>query len=236
MDPQSGYSKPREPEAQVLPPSEQLLKRIDELEVSHAHLKEEMAKLLDCHEAEVEAAAEAKTEAEAEAATKAGGSASTGTFDSQPRPLNRNSGELRSYSPGRSQYESSQWSHRVASSSLSQRSHPVSPKRTRLTTVRRDNYDARQRTGQTLPQTTRQGSPLQREWGFSQSTETLPKKESTNAFLEKFTDKDYINILQSMGQVVHIFKPSGEITYWYEFSFCHRIRKTIKFGFIRLLS
>ena len=59
MDPQSGSSKPREPEEQVLPPSEQLLKRIDELEVSHAYLKEEMAKLLDSHEAKAEATTKA---------------------------------------------------------------------------------------------------------------------------------------------------------------------------------
>lgn len=213
MDPQSGSSKPREPERQVLPPSEQLLKRIDELEVSHAHLKEEMAKLLDGHEAEAGAAAEAEAEAEIEAEAAAGAGAGagtgTGTLISQPRP-----GELRSYSPGRVQYESSQRSHRVASSSLPQRSHSVSPRRTRLTTVKRDNFDARQGTGQTLPHKTRHGSPLQREWGSSQSAQTLPKKELANVFPDHFTDRDYINILQSMGQAVHIFKPSGEITYW----------------------
>lgn len=213
MDPQSGSSKPREPEEQVLPPSEQLLKRIDELEVSHAYLKEEMAKLLDSHEAEAEATAEAEAEAETKAEAAAGAAAGTGTLNSQPRPFNRKSSELRSYSPGRAQYESSQRSHRVASSSLPQRSHSVSPQRNRLTRVRKDNYDVRQRTGQTLPQKTRHGSPLQREWGSSQSTRTLPK-ESANAFPDHFTDRDYINILQSMGQAVHIFKPSGEITYW----------------------
>lgn len=209
MDPQSCSSQPREPEAQVLPPSELLLKRIDELEVSHAHLKEEMAKLLDCHEAEAEAVAEAAAEAEVEAEITAEAAAGAGTLKSQPRP-----GELRSYSPGRAHYESSQRSHRVASSSLPQRSHSVSPQRTRLTTVKRDNYDARQRTGHTLPNKTRHGSPLQREWGSSQSTRILPKKESANPFPDHFTDRDYINILQSMGQAVHIFKPSGEITYW----------------------
>jgi hypothetical protein len=131
MDPQSGSSKPREPEEQVLPPSEQLLKRIDELEVSHAYLKEEMAKLLDSHEAEAEATAEAEAEAEAESKAEAavGAAAGTGTLNSQPRPFNRKSSELRSYSPGRAQYESSQRSHRVASSSLPQRSHSVSPQR-----------------------------------------------------------------------------------------------------------
>lgn len=220
MDPQSGSPRSREPEAQVLPPSELLLRRIDELEVSHAHLKEEMAKLIDSQEAGAEAAAEAEAEAaaeaeaEAEAETEAEAAAGTVALYSQTRPFSRKSSELRSYSPGRAQYESSQRSHRVASSSLPQRSHSVSPQRTRLTTVRRDKYDARQRTGQTLPQKTRHGSPLQREWGSSQSMGTLPKKESANVFPDNFTDRDYINILQSMGQAVHIFKPSGEITYW----------------------
>ncbi|CAI0466968.1 unnamed protein product [Linum tenue] len=30
----------------------------------------------------------------------------------------------------------------------------------------------------------------------------------------KFTDKQYLNILQSMGQSVHIFEPSGRLIYW----------------------
>jgi hypothetical protein len=30
----------------------------------------------------------------------------------------------------------------------------------------------------------------------------------------KFTDKQYLNILQSMGQSVHIFDVSGRIIYW----------------------
>jgi hypothetical protein len=30
----------------------------------------------------------------------------------------------------------------------------------------------------------------------------------------KFTDKQYLNILQSVGQSVHIFDHSGRIIYW----------------------
>lgn len=75
--------------------------------------------------------------AEAEAAAFAG----IGTLISLPCPS-----ELRSYSVGRAQCESSERSQRVLSSSFSHLSHSISPQRTRLTIVKRNNHDARQRT------------------------------------------------------------------------------------------
>eukprot|EP01018_Ginkgo_biloba_P011025 Gb_38813 [translate_table: standard] len=190
---------------EALPPSEELLKRINELEVSHAHLKEEMIKLLDTQQPELEVEADSVP-------------SSSQPQSFQPQPCDRSPVDLRRGSPERARFESGKRGHKLVSSP--QRSHSVSPQRTRMATSRRASFEARRRAGPTLPLRTgsssRHASPLQQEWSSAGSTQSALGKESSSegAFPNQFTDRHYINILQSMGQSVHIFKPSGEITYW----------------------
>ncbi|KDP27910.1 hypothetical protein JCGZ_18990 [Jatropha curcas] len=63
----------------------------------------------------------------------------------------------------------------------------------------------------------RHSSPLQRESrSVTSATTTNAAKEGANCgpSAVKFTDKQYLNILQSMGQSVHIFDLTGRIIYW----------------------
>ncbi|PKI48072.1 hypothetical protein CRG98_031516, partial [Punica granatum] len=97
-----------------------------------------------------------------------------------------------------------------------QRSHSISPQRTRLAAA----AITRRRSGGIETRTAwRQGSasfshssPLQRE---SRSLDP-PNEEGGDdgPSATKFTDKQYLNILECMGQSVHIFDLSGRIIYW----------------------
>ncbi|GLJ47047.1 hypothetical protein SUGI_0993460 [Cryptomeria japonica] len=95
----------------------------------------------------------------------------------------------------------------------SQRSHSVSPQRTQLAASRRSSFDAQQERGQNLPQR-HQASPLQQGCNSSQSGQ---KELPESTFPSELTNGDYINILQSLGQTIHILKPTREITYWNRF-------------------
>lgn len=116
------------------PPTEELLKKIQELEAGHAQLKQEISKLMVSND---------------------------GT-------------------------------------SLRQRSHSISPQRPpRL----KGSNEPLGKKGST---SFRHSSPLQRE--------SSNKTERSAAV--KFTDKQYLSILQSMGQAVHIFDLNYRLIYW----------------------
>ncbi|KAL5700842.1 hypothetical protein ACHQM5_026245 [Ranunculus cassubicifolius] len=118
------------------PPPEELLKKIQELEAGHAHLKQEMSRLIH------------------------GGGGG-----------NHRGGQ--------------------------QRSHSVSPQRSRLGGGGGPSGgDAWKRGSSSF----RHSSPLQRE--------------TRGPSAVNFTDRQYLNILQSMGQSVHISDPNGRIIYW----------------------
>lgn len=142
------------------PPAEELLKKIEDLEAGHAHLKQEMSKL------KLSGAGDARGE---------------------------------------------QSHHR-------QRSHSISPQRSRLGAPRRRAGGA----GFDGPATWKKGSssfkhssPLQRE-----SRSSDPQNGGEGGVGRKapsavnFTDRQYLNILQSMGQSVHILDLNGRIIYW----------------------
>ncbi|KAK9161751.1 hypothetical protein Syun_008092 [Stephania yunnanensis] len=144
------------------PPADELLKKIQELEAGHAHLKQEMSKLMV-------------------------GRDGLNSADSK----------------------SEQHGH--------QRSHSVSPQRSRISASLRksnagfDGYGGWKKGSSSF----RQSSPLQRE---SRSRDQLSSSSRDGrgggpAFVN-FTDKHYLNILQSMGQSVHVFDLSGRIIYW----------------------
>ncbi|XP_049377468.1 uncharacterized protein LOC125842248 [Solanum stenotomum] len=121
------------------PPTEELLKKIQELEAGHAQLKQEMSKLMVSND----------------------------------------------------------------STSQRQRSHSISPQRPpRL----RGSNDPLGKKGST---SFRHSSPLQRE--SSSKTERCSSSSSGGV---KFTDKQYLSILQSMGQAVHIFDLNYRLIYW----------------------
>lgn len=144
------------------PPAEELLKKIQELELGHAHLKQEMSKLITSSTAEIMAA------------------------DRQHR----------------------------------QRSHSISPQRVpRWRTGGGDgNAVAAWKKGSV---SFRHSSPLQRE---SHSSDPWSGGGGSRArggggvghgpAAVKLTDKQYLNILQSMGQSVHIFDLNCRIIYW----------------------
>ncbi|KAK6160979.1 hypothetical protein DH2020_004360 [Rehmannia glutinosa] len=147
-------TEPAPPPAAAQPPAEELLKKIQELELGHAHLKQEMSKLITSSTAEIMAA------------------------DRQHR----------------------------------QRSHSISPQRAPRRAV--DGGDgsvvAAWKKGS---MSFRHSSPLQREsrnrdaWSGGGGSGPSPQAV-------KFTDKQYLNILQSMGQSVHIFDLNCRIIYW----------------------
>ncbi|XP_074291877.1 uncharacterized protein LOC141618692 isoform X2 [Silene latifolia] len=142
------------------PPAEELLKKIQSLEAGHAHLREEMSKLMT-----------------------SGG-------------LNR------------------------------RRSHSVSPQRGPrggLPPHRSgDDGGALWKKGSVSfghSSTSSSSSPLQRESRNAaelppQLPPSLQQKKAAPAPGHQFTDKQYLNILQSMGQSIHIFGPDGRILYW----------------------
>ncbi|XP_062108799.1 uncharacterized protein LOC133819543 [Humulus lupulus] len=135
------------------PPAEELLKKIQELEAGHAHLKQEMTKLMQS------------------------GSEDAAKRDQHHRPH--------------------------------QRSHSISPQRSRFGGPRR-----RAAALDGSP-SLRHSSPLQRESRSRDlSNATAAGGEGVGPSAVNFTNKQYLNILQSMGQAVHIFDLSGRIIYW----------------------
>lgn len=137
------------------PPAEELLRKIQELEAGHAHLKEEMSKLMV----------------------------------SGPK---------------------SDHGH--------QRSHSTSPQRSRFSSPAPSSWrkgsggfdgPAGWRRGSA---SFRHSSPLQRESRSRDPSSTAGGGGGPAAY--KFNDKQYLNILQSMGQSVHIFDLNGRVIYW----------------------
>ncbi|KAI4334977.1 hypothetical protein L6164_013668 [Bauhinia variegata] len=137
-------------------PEEEILKKIEELEVGHAHLQQEMSKLKHSSDAKVE------------------------------------------------------HGHR-------QRSHSISPQRSRLAPPRRragggglDGQAAWKKGSASF----KHSSPLQRE-----SRSGVPQNDGDGGVVSgpsavKFSDKQYLNILQSMGQSLHILDLNCRIIYW----------------------
>ncbi|WJZ86691.1 hypothetical protein VitviT2T_006125 [Vitis vinifera] len=137
------------------PPAEELLRKIQELEAGHAHLKEEMSKLMV----------------------------------SGPK---------------------SDHGH--------QRSHSTSPQRSRFSSPATSSWrkgsggfdgPAGWRRGSA---SFRHSSPLQRESRSRDPSSTAGGGGGPAAY--KFNDKQYSNILQSMGQSIHIFDLNGRVIYW----------------------
>ena len=147
------------------PPTEELLKKIEQLEEGHAHLKQEMSRLKL----------------------------------SDARGHHHHHGHHR------------------------QRSHSVSPQRSRLGAPPRkgapDGASATAAAWKRGSCSFKQSSPLQRE-----SRSSDPKKEGEGGkkcgpSAVNFTDRQYLNILQSMGQSVHILDLTSRIIYWSVFLF-----------------
>eukprot|EP01018_Ginkgo_biloba_P013380 Gb_10074 [translate_table: standard] len=168
--------------------SEVLLKKIDDLEASHAYMKQEMTKIMDNQREH--------------------------RFDEFQSPDG--------LPEKKASHETSM--ERVNRLESSQRSHSVSPQKSRIAVSRRADFQSRHKLGRNPAQRagspSRQTSRLQQERGPSQSTTVIsPVREepssSEKAAPEQFMDRHYINILQSMGQSVYIYRCSGEITYWY---------------------
>ncbi|KAL9237475.1 hypothetical protein vseg_012018 [Gypsophila vaccaria] len=142
------------------PPAEELMKKIETLEAGHAHLREEMSKLML-------------------------------------------SGGL----------------HRRRSHSVSPQRGPRGGPRGGLPPHRGgDDGGALWKKGSVSFGHSSSSSPLQRE---SRNPAELPAPEPpavdtspAPAPGHRFTDKQYLNILQSMGQSIHIFGPDGRIIYW----------------------
>lgn len=93
-----------------------------------------------------------------------------------------------------------------------QRSHSVSPQRSPLPAAgqprRKGGLDGGASAWKKGSVSFRHSSPLQRE---SRSREPVNAEGPSAA---NFTNKQYLNILQSMGQSVHIFDLNGRIIYW----------------------
>ncbi|KAL8481346.1 hypothetical protein ACS0TY_027745 [Phlomoides rotata] len=135
------------------PPAEELLKKIEELELSHAHLKQEMSKLLNSS------------------------------------PAHQNT---------------------TADRRQKQRCHSISPQR-----VPRPRADVGEGgVGGLWKKGTspfRHSSPLQRE---SCHRELISGGGGVWPPAIRFTDKQYLSILQSMGQSVHVLDINNRIIYW----------------------
>ncbi|XP_077218354.1 uncharacterized protein LOC143852692 isoform X2 [Tasmannia lanceolata] len=90
-------------------------------------------------------------------------------------------------------------------------SNSVSPRRSRFSSLKKKNgrfeTEAAWKKGSS---SFGHSSPLQRE---SRSGEFLSINEDSLA-VGQFTDRQYLNILQSIGQAVHIFDLDGRIIYW----------------------
>lgn len=144
-----------------MPPAEDLMKKIHELELGHAHLKQEMCKLLTSSTSEIMAA---------------------------------------------------QRQHRQ------HRSHSISPQRVpRRRPAGRDGNSVWKAGSASF----RHSSPLQRE---SRDRDTWSgggvgggggrEGEGVGPAAVRFTDKYYLNILQSMGQSIHIMDLDNRLIYW----------------------
>ncbi|OAO91712.1 hypothetical protein AXX17_AT5G48250 [Arabidopsis thaliana] len=91
------------------------------------------------------------------------------------------------------------------SAEMKQRSHSASPQRP----VRRNSND---------------GTPMWRKTGAASFRHASPLRKESHAKVAggggegqsagKFTDKQYLNILQSMAQAVHVFDLNGQIIFW----------------------
>ncbi|KAL0376351.1 UNVERIFIED_CONTAM: Phytochrome B [Sesamum calycinum] len=140
------------PRLNDLPPAEELLKKIQKLEIGHAQLKQEMSKLITSSTAEIMAA------------------------DRHHK----------------------------------QRSHSISPQRAprRRAGGGDGNVMAAWKKGSA---SFRHSSPLQRE---SRNGDAWGGGGGGGPAAVRFTDKQYLNILQAMGQAVHIFEPNCRIIYW----------------------
>ena len=99
-----------------------------------------------------------------------------------------------------------------------QRSHSISPQRSRLEGPRRRVTGGRgfggPAAGKKGSYSFKQSSPLQRE-----SRDEDPQNGGEGGGVGgpsavNFTDRQYLNILQSMGQSVHILDLNGRIIYW----------------------
>ncbi|XP_028109747.1 uncharacterized protein LOC114308372 isoform X2 [Camellia sinensis] len=159
------------------PPAEELLKKIEKLEVGHAHLTQEMSKLM--------ISSDRKSDPQ-----------------NERQPIDGDAGG----------------GH--------QRSHSVSPQRSAAPPRRRGGgggggFDGgaaavRKRGSASV----RHSSPLQREnrSGGGGGGTFNPAASSAGGgggrTAVKFTDRQCMNILQSMGQSVHIFDLNGRIIYW----------------------
>ncbi|KAL6990081.1 hypothetical protein U1Q18_015829 [Sarracenia purpurea var. burkii] len=147
------------------PPAEELLKKIQDLEAGHAHLKQEMSKLMISGDQRLEAQQQ----------------------------------QLRGGGGGH------------------QRSHSVSPQRSgrRRRGSSGVGFDGAAVVLKKGSASFRNSSPLQRE---SRSRDSLDSTASATGgggpAAVKFTDKLYLNILQSMGHSVHIFDLNARIIYW----------------------
>ncbi|KAI9195565.1 hypothetical protein LWI28_016111 [Acer negundo] len=172
------------------PPTEELLRKIQELEAGHAHLKHEMSKLQ-----------------------------LSNTTD--PKSLDNDDDDVDINS---SNNGSSTTHHHHHHHHHQQRSHSVSPRRPRLSTAASRRKGGG---GSGLEPATvwksgnsasfRHSSPLQREsrgGGDSGGDGGGFGGGDRGPSAVNFTDKQYLNILQSMGQSVHIFDLSGRIIYW----------------------
>ncbi|XP_051127168.1 uncharacterized protein LOC127248715 [Andrographis paniculata] len=147
-----GGSDPQ-PSSASPPPTEELLKKIHDLELGHAHLKQEMSKLITLSATEIMAA------------------------DRQRR----------------------------------QRSQSISPQRAprrRAAAAGDGSSLASWRMGSA---SFRHSSPLQRE---SRNRDACSGGGGGGPAAVNLTDKQYLNILQSMGQAVHIFDLNCRIFYW----------------------
>ncbi|XP_052190477.1 uncharacterized protein LOC127800093 isoform X2 [Diospyros lotus] len=141
------------------PPAEELLKKIQDLEASHAHLKQEMSKLMISPDHKSD---------------QSGGSGGGGCGNNH------------------------------------QRSHSVSPQRRPAPPRPKPGVDGAAAILKKGSVSFRHSSPLQRE---SRSRDPAGDGGCLPGFV-KFTDEQYLNILQSMGQSVHIFDLNRRIIYW----------------------
>ncbi|KAL2921134.1 putative serine/threonine-protein kinase SIS8 [Bienertia sinuspersici] len=137
------------------PPAEELLKKIQDLEAGHAHLREEMSKIMLSAEA----------------------------------------------------------------GARQRRAHSVSPQRSRLPApvpphrrCRENNNNEWKKGSTSFGSSSTSASPLQRE--SRSSDDPPPSPAGAPPALHKLTDKQCFNILQSMGQSVHIFDNSDRLIYW----------------------
>ncbi|KAK0608377.1 hypothetical protein LWI29_029868 [Acer saccharum] len=173
------------------PPTEELLRKIQELEAGHAHLKHEMSKLQ-----------------------------LSNTTDPKSPDNDEDVVDINSSNNG-----STTTHHYHHHHHHQQRSHSVSPRRPRLSTAasRRKGGGGSGLEPATVWKSSnsasfRHSSPLQREsrggGGDSGGRGGGFGGGDRGPSAVNFTDKQYLNILQSMGQSVHIFDLSGRIIYW----------------------